>query len=54
MKTSRMVVQAEELGADPGREAGKKDDQIPTVGRSSGDEGETRNEDTSWRAMTRD
>lgn len=49
-----MVVQAGELGADPGREAGKKDDQIPTVGRSLGDEGETRNEDTSWRAMAGD
>lgn len=55
MKTSRMGVQAEELGGGgPGREAGKKDDRIPAVGRSSGSEGETRNEDTSWGAMARD
>lgn len=36
MKTLKVAMQAKELGADPGREAGKRGDQIPGVGRASG------------------
>lgn len=65
MKTLRVVGgPSRELAADPGREAGKRDDQIPNVGRSSwgdSDESATTNKDLrkvtmtiSRRAMTGD